>query len=150
MPGPAARAAFVASYLRGLLRALGHAPPPPGEGGWDSAGGDDGDDEGRWNGADASSGGGEEPPRSPREWLARHGVPRTPGAPVPAAAARSAHRQLLAAARAYECISALQWALWGLVQARDSQLGEFDFEEYAAYKWGHFKQLTGGPAAPRG
>ncbi|GBF99366.1 hypothetical protein Rsub_12170 [Raphidocelis subcapitata] len=148
MPGPAARAAFVASYLRGLLQALGHEPPPPGEGGWDSAdAADDGD--GAGCGEAAAGGGAEErrQPWSPREWLARHGVPRTPGAPVPAAAARSAHRQLLAAARAYESISALQWALWGLVQTRDSVVGcDFDFEEYAACKWAHFKGLTGGAA----
>ncbi|KAI8471921.1 MAG: hypothetical protein J3K34DRAFT_520125 [Monoraphidium minutum] len=138
-PSPQQQAAFVDAYLAGLASALGLAPPPVA-----AAGGGGGGDE---PAADGGGGGGvERDParlRSVWAWLAAHGVAAR--ALPPAGAWAALGSQLLGAARAYECVSHLQWALWGVIQSVDSACPDFDYRSYAAQRWGRYRATR--PAA---
>ncbi|KIZ05119.1 hypothetical protein MNEG_2830 [Monoraphidium neglectum] len=148
MPGAGQQRVFVEAYLGGLLAGLGLDPPA----GAAAAAAADGLGEGLSIAAAAASGGGGAALRSVWGWLRLHGVERPADAgrgAVSPAAWRSLVAALQAAARAYECTSHLVWALWGLVQARDSACPDFDYMSYAQQRWERYRatrpaELAGG------
>ncbi len=151
LPRPDQQAAFVDAYLRGLLAALGleaagatAAADAATAGGEATNGGSEQSKTSSGGGAAAGEPGGADSQslRSVWCWLRRHGVRRGATKVVPPAAFASLHAELLAAARGYGCVANLVWALWGLIQARDSVCPDFDYLDYAGQKWRQYCQTA--------
>jgi len=165
---------FVAAYLRGLLAVLGLAAPEEASALLGSGGGGGGgaaaaasvgellQQQAAAAAALTVAGGSSKTAAggslwSVWDWLRQHGVEcgssggggggggGAAGAAVSPAAWRSLLHQLLGGARAYECIAHLQWALWGLIQSKDSSV-DFDYLGYAQQKWNEYRRHVPGPA----